>query len=263
MSYTTITIDTDERGVAILTLARAAKHNVLSAEMIAELTLAAEVLGRDDQVRVVVLTGAGESFCAGGDLRWMQAQMQADNSTRLAEARKLAEMLKALNEMPKPLIGRIQGQAFGGGVGLISICDVAIGVQGAKFGLTETRLGVIPATIGPYVMARMGEACARRVFMSSRIFAADEAVTLGLLARAVPPADLAAATEAEIAPYLDCAPGAVAAAKALARQLVPPISDAILDDTVTALAARWDSEEAREGIGAFFEKRPPYWRAPR
>ncbi len=257
MSFETIKIALDKRGVATLTLSRPEKHNVLSAQMIAELTQAAGQLGRDDAVRVVVLTGAGKSFCAGGDLRWMQTQMQADKATRKAEARKLAEMLKALNEIEKPLIGCVQGQAFGGGVGMMAVCDVAIGVQGAKFGLTETRLGIIPATIGPYVMARMGEAMARRVFMSSRVFEADEAVTLGLLAKAVTAADLDDAIEAEIAPYLACAPGAVAEAKALVRRLGPPITDAIIDDTIDALSTRWDSDEAHEGISAFFEKRPP------
>lgn len=260
MSFETLEISFDTRGVATLMLSRPDKHNVLSAQMIAELTQAASQLGSDDAVRVVVLTGAGKSFCAGGDLRWMQAQMQADKVTRKAEARKLAEMLRALNELPKPLIGRVQGQAFGGGVGMMSVCDVAIGVQGAKFGLTETRLGIIPATIGPYVMARMGEAMARRVFMSSRVFDATEAVNFGLLAKAVAAADLDNVIEAEVLPYLSCAPGAVAEAKALARRLGPPITDAIIDDTVAALSARWDSAEASEGVAAFFEKRNPTWR---
>ncbi|MEZ5912874.1 MAG: enoyl-CoA hydratase-related protein [Paracoccaceae bacterium] len=146
--YETLQIDTDSRGVARLTLNRADKHNALSAMMIAELTAAAAELGRDPAVRVVVLTGAGESFCAGADLGWMKDQMAADAATRAEEATKLAMMLNALNMMPKPLIGRVQGQAFGGGVGMMAVCDVAIGVTGAKFGFTETRLGLIPATTG-------------------------------------------------------------------------------------------------------------------
>ncbi len=259
MSYETIRIVTDARGVATLTLARADKHNALSGAMIAELTAAAQALGRDRKVRVVVLTGEGRSFCAGGDLDWMRAQMAADGPTRGREARKLAMMLHALNTMPKPLIGRLQGQAFGGGVGMACVCDVALGVTGAKFGLTETRLGIIPATIGPYVLARMGEAMARRVFMSARIFDAVEAVTLGILARAVNPDDLDAAVEAEVAPYLDCAPGAVAAAKALARRLGPPITDDVIDATIAALVTAWETDEAAEGIGAFFDKRKPSW----
>ncbi|MCE8545592.1 crotonase/enoyl-CoA hydratase family protein [Ruegeria pomeroyi] len=257
--YETITIDTDARGVATLTLDRAEKHNAMSAQMLADLSAAAALLAADDAVRVVVLTGAGKSFCAGGDLGWMQAQMAADAETRFVEARKLAEMLQALNSLPKPLIGAVQGNAFGGGVGMASVCDIAIGVDTLKMGLTETRLGIIPATIGPYVIARMGEARARRVFMSGRLFGAAEAVELGLLARAVPAEDLAAAIEAEVAPYLACAPGAVASAKALIRDLGPRVDDAVIDRTIRALVDRWETDEAREGIGAFFDKRKPAW----
>ncbi|MCE8512718.1 crotonase/enoyl-CoA hydratase family protein [Ruegeria pomeroyi] len=257
--YETITIDTDARGVATLTLDRAEKHNAMSAQMLADLSAAAAQLAADDAVRVVVLTGAGKSFCAGGDLGWMQAQMAADAETRFVEARKLAEMLQALNSLPKPLIGAVQGNAFGGGVGMASVCDIAIGVDTLKMGLTETRLGIIPATIGPYVIARMGEARARRVFMSGRLFGAAEAVELGLLARAVPAEDLAAAIEAEVAPYLACAPGAVASAKALIRDLGPRVDDAVIDRTIRALVDRWETDEAREGIGAFFDKRKPAW----
>jgi methylglutaconyl-CoA hydratase len=257
----TIAITQDARGVATLTLNRPEKHNALSAVMLAELTQAAASLGADPLVRVVVLTGAGKSFCAGGDLTWMREQMQADPDTRAREAAKLAHMLQALNTMPKPLIGALQGNAFGGGVGMASVCDVAIGVDHLRMGLTETRLGIIPATIGPYVLARMGEGRARRVFMSARLFDAHEAVDLGLLARIVPADTLDAAIEAEVAPYLSCAPGAVAAAKALARSLGPTIDADTIDMTITALKDRWETDEAAEGIAAFFDKRPAAWMA--
>lgn len=257
--FETIKIDVDARGVATLALDRAEKHNALSAVMLAELTQAAADLGADDAVRVVVLTGTGKSFCAGGDLEWMREQMQADAETRGREAAKLAFMLQALNTMPKPMIGALQGNAFGGGVGMASVCDVAIGVDTIKMGLTETKLGIIPATIGPYVVSRMGEGRARRVFMSSRIFGAAEAVELGLLARAVPADDLDAAVEAEVVPYLSCAPGAVASAKALARRLGPRIDEGTIAITIDALKSRWETEEAAEGIGAFFDKRKASW----
>ena len=260
--YETIEITTDARGVATLTLNRPDKHNALNAEMIGEITHAANALGADPEVRIVVLTGAGRSFCAGGDLTWMQAQMAAVPDERAREARTLAEMLQALNLMPKPLIGRLQGQAFGGGVGLASVCDVAIGVTSAKFGLTEVRLGLIPATIGPYVVARMGEAKARRVFFSGRIFEADEAVMLGLLAKAVTPETLDAAVEAEVAPYLSAAPGAVAAGKALVRRFGPQIGDVEIDASVDALIRQWEGHEAAEGIGAFFDRRKAAWVVP-
>jgi methylglutaconyl-CoA hydratase len=161
--------------------------------------------------------------------------------------------------MPKPLIGRIQGQAFGGGLGLMSVCDVAIGVEGARFGLTEVKLGLIPATIAPYVVARMGAARARRVFFSGRVFGAAEAVDLGLLARVVPEAMLDAAIEAEIAPYLAAAPGAVAAGKRLVAELGGPVGPDQIARTVEALVARWESDESAEGIAAFFERRKPRW----
>ncbi|MCV3272486.1 crotonase/enoyl-CoA hydratase family protein [Roseobacter sinensis] len=260
--FETLKLETDARGVVTLTLNRPEKHNAMSAQMLAELTEAAACLGTDAKVRAVVLAGAGKSFCAGGDLAWMQAQREMDAETRSAEARKLATMLGALNALPKPLIGAVQGNAFGGGVGLACVCDVAIAVDVAKFGFTETRLGIIPATIGPYVLARMGEGRARRVFMSARLFDAAEAVQLGVIARVVPDEALAEAVEAEVAPYLACAPGAVAAAKQLARDLGPRIDDVVVDRTIAALAARWETEEAAEGIGAFFEKRKPGWVVP-
>jgi methylglutaconyl-CoA hydratase len=255
----TVRVERDGRGVATLWLARGEKHNALSAEMIAEITEAAGALGADPSVRVVVLAAEGATFCAGGDLAWMRAQMAADGETRAREARKLALMLRALNELPKPLLGRVQGNAFGGGVGMLSVCDVAVGVESLKMGLTETRLGLIPATIGPYVVARMGEAMARRVFFSARLFGAEEAVRLGLLARAVPEGDLDAAVEAEVAPYLSCAPGAVAEAKRLVRALGPRIDDAVIDMSIAALVRAWEGDEAPEGIAAFFEKRKARW----
>ena len=257
--YDTLTQHIDDRGVATLTLDRTERHNAMSAAMMDDLHAAAGRLGRDPAVRVVVLTGAGESFCAGGDLDWMRAQMKADGATRAREARRLAQMLAALDAMAKPLIGRVQGQAFGGGLGLIAVCDVAIGAEGARFGFTETRLGLIPATIAPYVLARMGAARARRVFMSGRRFEAGEGVALGLLARAVAPEALDGAVEAEVAPYLAAAPGAIAEAKALLRSLGAQPGEAAIAESIDALVTRWESPEAAEGIAAFFERRRPPW----
>ena len=257
MTHETIRIEIDARGVATLTMARPEKRNALNAAMIAEMTAAAQALGADPAVRAVILTGEGDAFCAGGDLNWMKAQFHADRETRMHEARSLAMMLFAMNTLPKPLIGRVQGMAFGGGVGLMCCCDAAIAVDGAKFGLTETRLGVIPATISPYVIARMGECKARRVFMSSRIFGAQEAVALDIAARATAADELDAAVEAEVAPYLRVAPGAVAASKALARALGPRIDAAIIEETIARLADTWETAEAHEGVTAFLEKRSP------
>lgn len=259
MGFETITLATDARGVAMLTLNMPERHNALAPAMIAELREVAGRLAADRAVRVVVLTGAGKSFCAGGDLAWMRAQFDATRAERMAEARTIAAMLGVLNTLPQPLIGRINGQAYGGGMGMLAVCDVAVGAEKARFGFTEARLGLIPATIGPYVLARMGEGRARRVFMSARLFDAAEACELGLLARVVPAEELDAAVEAEIAPYLACAPGAVAASKRLARSLGPAIDDEVIERTVTALADAWEEAEAHEGVAAFFEKRKPGW----
>jgi methylglutaconyl-CoA hydratase len=257
--FETITLSSDARGVARLTLNRPDKHNAMNAAMITELTAAATQIAADRAIRVVILGSTGSSFCAGGDLGWMQDQMRADAEKRAEGARALARMLRALNELPQPLIGQVQGQAFGGGVGLMSVCDTCIGLESAVFGLTETRLGLIPATIGPYVVARIGEPAARRVFFNGRRFDAGLAKEIGLLAQVVPQDQLDAAVEAEVAPYLACASGAVARAKALVRTLGARIDDATIEMTAAALVAAWNDQEATEGISAFFEKRRPAW----
>ncbi len=261
MSYQTLKIDQDGRGLLTLTLDRADKRNALSAEMIAELTDFCQTIDQR-KARVVVLRGAGDVFCAGGDLAWMQAQIEADRATRMKEARKLALMLQALNTLPLPLIGVIQGGAFGGGVGMAAVCDTVIALETARFGLTETRLGLIPATISPYVLARMGEGMARRVFMSARLFAAQEAQRLGLVAEVAADAEAAeTALAKQVEPYFSTAPGAVAAAKALARRLGPKIDESVIDDSIKALADVWETDEATQGIAAFFAKQSPPWKA--
>ena len=260
MNHDTIRIDMDPRGVATLWLARPDRHNALSAAMIAELTDAAARLGADGAVRAVILAAEGPTFCAGADLNWMREQIAADAATRRAAARALADMLMALNMLPKPLIGRVQGNAFGGGVGMMAVCDTVVAARDARFGLTETRLGLIPATIGPYVLARMGEGKARRIFMSGRIFGAEEAVALDLVARLADIEDLAQAAEDEVAPYLHCAPGAVAEAKRLARDLGPRIDAGVIEGSIDRLVAIWEGDEAPEGIAAFFDRRGPRWR---
>ena len=258
-TYETLLIEKDTRGVVKVTLNLPEKRNALSAQMIADLTHMAGTLGASDETRAIVLAGAGKVFCAGGDLDWMKVQIASDRAGRIREATKLAMMLNALNEMPTPLIGQVHGGAFGGGVGMTAICDVVIAEAGAKFGLTETRLGLIPATIGPYVLARMGEGNARRVFMSARLFGAQEAQALGLIAKAVTEEELDAAVEAEVAPYLSVAPRAVGAAKALARSLGPRIDPDVIEDTIRRLADSWEDEEAAHGIEAFLTKRAPRW----
>jgi methylglutaconyl-CoA hydratase len=262
MTYETIRVAVDGRGVATLTLARPEKHNALSGTMIGELTTVVRLLGADAAVRVVVLAADGASFCAGGDLGWMKAQIEADRAGRMKEAKRLALMFKALNDLEKPVIARVQGNGFGGGVGLLCVADVSVAADTAKFGLTETRLGLIPATISPYVVARIGEGQARPLFMSGRILDAQATQAAGLLTHVVPSGDLDAVVEAEIAPYLQVAPGAVGQSKALARSLGMPITDDVIEATIERLADVWETDEAREGISAFLEKREPWWRKP-
>lgn len=257
--YETLKFLIDDRGVAYITLNQPDKRNALSGLLIAELTDIAKFFGAQEDLRAVVLSGAGKVFCAGGDLNWMKAQIEADREERIREARKLALMLKALNEMPKPLIGRIHGGAFGGGVGLACVCDIAIAEDGTKFGLTETRLGLIPATIGPYVLARMGESNARRVILSGRLFDAAEAMTLGVVANVVSVEELDKAIEAEVESFLCTAPRAAGAAKALTRALGPRIDMEVIDDTIRRLADTWEDEEAAHGIDAFLNRRSARW----
>lgn len=256
LTYATLGVRCDDRGVATVTLNNPEKRNVLSAATIADLTDVARVLGASSDIRVMVLGGAGKVFCAGADLNWMQEQVKADRAERMREARKLAEMLNALNTIPIPLIGRVHGGAFGGGIGLACVCDVAIAENDTKFCFSETKLGLIPATISPYVVARMGEAKARRVFMSARVFGAKDAVDLGLVAKAVDQNALDDAIEAEVVPYLSTKPKAVAAAKALLSSLGPNIDPEIVEDTIRQLADVWETEEAAQGIAAFLARKP-------
>lgn len=257
--FRTISVEVDERGVADLRLNNPGRRNALSAQMMDELAAFARLVRDRRDLRVVVLSGVGGTFCAGGDLTWMEAQINASRETRIAEARRLAMMLKDLNEMPLPLIGRVEGAALGGGVGLACVCDVSIASRDCRIGLTETRLGLIPATIGPYVVAQMGEARARQVVMSGRVFGGDEAAALGIVARAVKPEEMDSAIAEEVAPYLELPHGPPGRAKALVRSLGPRIDETVIEASIQRLADTWETEEAREGIAAFLEKRQPRW----
>lgn len=257
--FDTITLSKDARGVATITLNRPDKHNALSGQMIADLSTAIADLEQDRSVRVVVLMGQGRSFCAGGDLAWMRAQMDADSATRAAEARKLADMLGAMNRLPKPVIARVHGAAFGGGVGLCCVADHVFATPVATFGLTETKLGLIPATIGPYVLARIGAGAARQVFMSSCPFDAAKARQLRIVSDVAPVQALDDAVETEIQAYLVCAPAAVAEAKKMTLEQGGAPDKAATDASIAALVARWEHPEARAGITAFFDRKAPPW----
>lgn len=260
MAYETIRIATDERGVCQLTLARPDVHNAMNKALIGEMRDAVKAIAKDPKVRVVVLSGEGKSFCAGGDLRWMKANADMTREKRIAEAGELADMLHELDTLPKPVIGRINGPAYGGGVGMMAVCDLAIGVSSARFGLTEVRLGLVPATISPYVVRRMGPGNARKVFFSGRLFPAEEARALNLLSAVVAPEALDEAIEKGIAELLQAAPGAVGATKRLVDFVATHDHAANRDYTLAALADAWETEEGQEGIQAFLNKETPWWR---
>lgn len=255
----TVILSIDDRGIATLTLNRADKHNALTGQMIADLTATAKSIAAKRDIRVVVLRGQGASFCAGGDLQWLQDQIAAGTDARRTGITAIADMLMALNTLPQPLIGRVHGNAFGTGVALMCVCDAVIAVDSAKFGITETKLGLTPGALGPFIVARMGEANARAVFMSSRIFDAPEAEKLGAVTRVVRADQLDTSVKAEVDPYLLCAPAAVAAAKAQLRSLGPKIDTAILAASIEATIKDWDGPEVSQGIAAFFAKTPPHW----
>lgn len=261
MDYETIGVLIDPRGVARVTLQRPEKHNAMNARMIAELTAAAQKLGRCEAVRVVVLAGAGKTFCAGGDLGWMRDQAGKNRAGKMVEAGALAAMLAHWNALPKPLIGQVHGAAYGGGIGLVAVCDIVVAERSTRFALTETRLGLIPATIGPFVVRRLGEAFARQVFFNARPFDTDFLIRAGLVTIACAADALDRAVETEIAAFLDCAPGAVARAKALCRQLSGPDPVEAAGLSANALADCWETRETQDGIAAFFSKETPSWRS--
>lgn len=257
--FNTLKVELGADGVAHLILNRPDRKNAISAEMMDELVAFAATAADTPEMRVVVLQGAEGVFCAGGDLSWMMAQIKADRAGRMAEARRLANMLKALNEMPVPLIGRVEGVAMGGGAGLACVCDLAIAADDCRFGFTETRLGIIPATISPYVLARIGEGAARQVMMNAELFEGPRAVELGLVARSVPAGQLGMAIKEAIAPYLKLPKEAVGRTKRLIRSLGAQIDASVIDGTIEQLADAWESDCAEKGIAAFLNKTPAPW----
>src|SRR4249919_3103417 len=208
-----------EGPVARLRLDRAQLHNAFDAGLIAGLTDALEELGRDAAIRVVVLEGAGPSFSAGADLNWMRGMAAASEAANREDSLTLARLMRTLDELPKPTIARVQGAAFGGGVGLVACCDIAIGVPEAKFGLTESKLGLLPAVISPYVIAAIGSRNARRYFTTAEIFDAAEALRIGLLHQVVSTEALDAAVQKQIDLLLKAGPVASTSAKQLVRDV--------------------------------------------
>jgi methylglutaconyl-CoA hydratase len=257
-----IEVSVDARGIARLTLNRPDTRNAMSQPLMRELATAAKQLAEDGSVRVIVLTGAGEVFSAGGDLKGMSQQAANTREGRLADAKEFATVLLGLDRLPKPLIGRINGSAFGGGLGLISVCDVAVGLSDSTFRLSEVTLGLIPATISPFVVAKIGVSNARRIMLNAWKLDGAAAGRLGLLDVVVRTREeLDDAVQREVAAAHQCAPGAVANAKELIRFVSTHDAQQNLEYTATALADAWETAEIREGIDAFVHKRKPNWQA--
>lgn len=261
MAHQTILFERDARGVARLTLNRPEAKNAMNGTMYDEARAVVAEIDRDPSIRVVVLTGAGTAFCSGGDFKYQQSQALRPQAERLAEAGKLALWLGELDRLTKPVIGRINGVAYGGGLGLVSVCDVAIAPAAVNFCLSETSLGLMPSMISPYVVRKMGVSNARSVFLNARVFPAREAMAFGVLHEVVDDAAaLDAAVERQVQLFLRCAPGAVAATKKLVEVVGsrPPADS--FDYTVSLVAEMWASAEAEEGINSFLQKRAPAWR---
>jgi methylglutaconyl-CoA hydratase len=256
------TIDVAERnGVALVTLNRPDRHNAFDETMIAELTQALAEIEASPRLRAVVLLGAGESFCAGADLAWMERMAGFSYEENVADARALARLLQALAALGKPTIARVHGPAYGGGVGLVACCDIAVAAAEATFALSEAKLGLIPATIGPYVIEAIGARAARRYFVTAERFDAAEAYRIGLVHDIVPSLESLDERVNELLGHLMVAgPHAQAGAKALVRAVAHrPIDERVSADTAERIAAIRASDEAREGIAAFLGRRSPAW----
>lgn len=244
---------------AYIRLTNPDRHNAFDDGLIADLTTAFRDLAARDDVRIVVLESEGRSFCAGADLNWMKRVAGYSHAENIADARGLAEMLRMINFCPKPVIAKVQGAAFGGGVGLISCCDIAIGSTRTSFCLSEVKLGIIPSAISPYVVAAIGQRAARRYFVTAERFDAATALRLGLLHDVVDAEALDAAVDDVIAAIQAAGPIAARAAKDLAFAVDRPITPAVIEDTVQRIAHLRTTPEAKEGMAAFLEKREPHW----
>jgi len=255
---------TRQDGVARVTLNRPELRNAFDDELIGKLSQAFAELAVDRSVRVIVLAGNGPAFCAGADLNWMKRMAGYSYEENLADAKGLADMLAALDRLPKPTIARVHGPVFAGGTGLVAACDIAVGTPEAKFCLSEAKLGLSPATISPYVIRAMGERLARRYFLTAEVFDAQEAYRIGMLSLLVPAGELDAAIAELVKHLLAGGPESHAKIKALIRDVAGRRpDDAVAAETAKRIAEIRGSAEGREGIAAFLEKRKASWCSPR
>jgi len=246
--------------VLTIALNRPETHNAMSPEMIGALTAVFRDLLSRDEVRVVLLTGNGRSFCAGADLNAMRAAADYDFAQNAADGETIFDLMHAIDRCPKPVVGRINGAAIGGGVGLVAVCDIAIAVERAKFAFSEARLGLVPAVISPFVLAKIGVGDGRELFLTGERFTAAHAQAIGLVNHVVPEAELDAKVAERVQQLLQAAPGAQAAAKELIGTVAHRPKAEMREFTAKMIAGRRASDEGREGMGAFLQKRNPSWK---
>jgi methylglutaconyl-CoA hydratase len=255
-----VLLATDPRGVATVTLNRPEKHNAFDEQFIATLTVAFRKLGADSKLRAVVLRANGRNFCAGADVDWMKRMAGHGPAENLRDAEAMAEMFRTVDAMPVPVIARVQGAALGGGCGLICLCDIALASTDATFAFSEVRLGIIPATIGPYVLRTIGTRAARRWLLTGERFGAPRAREIGLVHEVLDESGLDDAVNSVLDGILKSGPGAVRATKQLIRDLAGrAITDDLVAMTCRRIAEIRASDEGREGLSAFLEKRLPAW----
>jgi methylglutaconyl-CoA hydratase len=254
------TIELRQQGrVLTAALNRPEQHNAINGEMVAALTAVFQDLDRREDVRVVVLTGNGRSFCAGADLAMMRAAADYSYDENLADGRAIFDLMVAVDGCRKPIVGRVNGAAFGGGAGLVSCCDIVVAGERARFGFTEARLGIVPAVISPFVLAKIGPTHGRELFLTGERFDAAWARHIGLVHHVVAEQDLDDKVQERVAELLQAAPGAQAEVKALIGTVAYRPKSDLRDFTATVIARRRASDEGREGMSAFLQKRAPWW----
>lgn len=260
MAEDSVILDIDSRGVAWLTINRPEIHNAFDDALINRLIQAIDAVQADPQIRVMVLSSRGKSFSAGADLNWMRRMADYSAKENLSDAMQLAKLMDRLNKLTMPTIARVQGAAFGGGVGLVACCDMAVASENALFSLSEVRLGLIPAVISPYVVAAIGERASRRYFVTAERFSAEQAKQVGLLHEVVNADQLDEAVETILKEILKGGSAAQAAAKKLVADVAfKPITELLIEETAQRITDIRASDEGKEGLNAFLQKRAPGW----
>lgn len=260
--YQTIEVEIDKQGVAFITMIRADVHNAFNAEMIQELTRCYRDLSADSLVKIIILKSTGKSFSAGADINWMKSMVQATEQENIEDSERLAELLRTINYCKKPTIARVQGLALGGGVGLLCCCDIVIAVEHAKFGLTETKLGLVPAVISPYVVDAIGTRQARRFFLTAELFDAEQAKGFGLVSEVCESEKIDEYVHKQIQMLLSTGPNAKEICKKLVQSVVgrTEAHQEKLDEyTTQVIAAVRVSAEGQKGLNAFLKKSMPEW----